>query len=350
MAFHRRSSLIIDGPETEKDAAPADAVVRLLSGMQQLAFLFAAAKESRPVSIRFKPSSDLKQRFSLICGASSTGSYVLPIDLIDQSAQRSLFSPDELLADIREFISAVSSDDKKRASEILPDSRYRERALREIRAFSPSQGEGWSASLVVGDTPGVALNGRLTKNIHDWLEIGLTEQATMAVIGKLIRINFDENKLFIRLPVSGRQLECSYLAEAEVDLLESRRDLIQVTGEFVVDGEGIPLRLTAVSRIEPVNLSPLIFTRIEHGERVLRVKPPLEVVPNLDEETQQFFVASDECLDLHAIAETRGDLADEIAHHLVFAWSAYANEKEDALTPKAAELAESLRRRLDEVK
>jgi len=317
--------------------------------MQQLALLFAAARESRPVSVRFKPSSDLNQRFSLRCGVPSTGSYVLPIELIDQSAQRSLFSPDELLVEIKEFILAVSIDDKQRASEILPDSGYRERALREIRAFSPTQGEGWSASFVVGDTTGVSLNGRLSKNIHDWLEIGLAEQATMAVIGKLIRINFDENKLFIRLPVSGRQLECSYLPEAEVDLLESRRDLIQVTGEFVVDDEGLPLRLTAVSRIEPVNLSPLIFTRIEHGETVLRLKPPLEVLPYLDEETQQFFVASEESLDLHAIAETRSALADEIAHHLVFAWAAYAKENDDALTLKAAELAKSLRQRLSEV-
>ena len=107
--------------------------------------------------------------------------------------------------------------------------------------------------------PPVWLNGRLGRNIDEWLEVDLTERQLMTVTGELIRINFDENKLFIRVRVTARQLECSYSPETEVDLLESRRGLIQVTGEFVIDETGHRLRLTAVNRIEPVDLSPLVF-------------------------------------------------------------------------------------------
>ena len=172
----------------------------------------------------------------------------------------------------------------------------------------------------------------------------------MTVTGELIRINFDENKLFIRIPVTARQLECSYLPETEVDLLESRRGLIQVTGEFVIDETGHPLRLTAVNRIEPVDLSPLVFSRLEYQGTVLETKSPLEITPSLDDESQQFYIASDESLDLHAFAETRDSLVGEIAQHVVFAWIAYTNEQPDRLAPKAAELAESLRQRFVEVK
>jgi hypothetical protein len=285
----------------------------------------------------------------LRCGPPSSGSYVLPVQLVDESSHASLFPPEEVMDDIKDFIDAVSIGDKDKAAQILPDSRYRERALREIRTFAPRQGEGWTASLGVGNSPAVSLNGRLGRSIDEWLEVDLREQTLMTVTGELIRINFDENKLFIRVPLTGRQLECSYMPEIEVDLLESRRGLIQVTGEFVIDESGEPLRLTAVSRIEPVDLSPLVFSRVEYDGTVLIPKPPLEITPSLDDDTQQYFVASDESLDLRAFAETRDDLAEEIAHQLVFAWSAYVKERVDRLAPKAAELAESLRRRFVEV-
>ena len=252
--------------------------------------------------------------------------------------------------DIKNFIVAVSAGDKGKAAGILPDSRYRERALREIRTFAPRQGEGWTANFAVGDSPAVSLNGRLGRNIDEWLEVDLPERSLMTVTGELIRINFDENKLFIRVPVTARQLECSYLPETEVDLLESRRGLIQVTGEFVIDETGQPLRLTAVNRIEPVDLSPLVFSRLEYEGKILEPKSPLEITPFLDEETQQFYVASDESLDLHAFAETRDGLAEEIAHQVVFAWIAYVEEKRNRLAPKAAELADWLKQRFVEVK
>ena len=116
----------------------------------------------------------------------------------------------------------------------------------------------------------------------------------------------------------------------------------------MVDESGEPLRLTAVSRIEPVDLSPLVFARVEHDGTVLQPISPLEITPSLDEETQQFYVASDESLDLHAFADTRDDLAEEIAHHLIFAWNAYAKERAEQLAPKAAQLADSLRERFIE--
>jgi hypothetical protein len=344
------SKFVITGPEADLSTVPADAIVRLLGGFQQLALLFAAHKENRPLSLRFKAPSDLKRKYSLRCGPPSSGSYILPVELVDESSQQSLFPPEKLMDEIKSFIHAVSVGDREKAVGILPDSRYRERALREIRTFAPRQGEGWTASLVAGSSPAVSLNGRLSRNIDEWLEVDLTERLLMTVTGELIRINFDENKLFIRVPVTARQLECSYLPETEVDLLESRRGLVQVTGEFVIDETGQPLRLTAVSRIEPVDLSPLVFLRLEYEGRVLEPKLPLEITPSLDEQTQQFYVASDDSLDLHAFAETRDGLAEEIAQQVVFAWIAYVDEERDRLAPKAAELADSLRQRFVEVK
>ena len=169
------SKLVIEGPEAELNTVPADAIVRLLGGLQQLALLFAAHKENRPISLRFKAPADLKRKYSLRCGPSSSGSYLLPVELVDESSQQSLFPPETIMDEIKIFIDAVSAGDREGAVAILPDSRYRERALREIRTFAPRQGEGWTASFATGDSPPVSLNGRLGRNIDEWLEVDLTE-------------------------------------------------------------------------------------------------------------------------------------------------------------------------------
>ena len=126
----------------------------------------------------------------------------------------------------------------------------------ESSEFAPRPAEGWSASVGLKGSPAVPLNGRLGRNIDEWLKADLTEQAVMTVTGELIRINFDEHKLFIRHPVTGRQIECTYIPEIEDDIIESRRGFIQVTGEFVLDADGEPLRLTSVTRIEAVTVLP----------------------------------------------------------------------------------------------
>jgi hypothetical protein len=349
MANDMQSELVVTGPDVGSGMVPAEVVVRLLSGMQQLALIFAASAEGRPVSQRFKPTAELRQRYNLRCGVPSAGSYHLPIDLVDVSPQRQLIKPSQVLDGMQNFIRAVQNDDKEAAKHILPESRYRERALRELRSFAPRPAEGWSASVGLKGSPAVSLNGRLGRNIDEWLKADLTEQAVMTVTGELIRINFDEHKLFIRHPVTGRQIECTYIPEIEDDLIESRRGFIQVTGEFVLDADGEPLRLTSVTRIEAVDCSPLVFARIEHNGLVLKAKDPLELIPMLDEESQQLLLVTYEPLDLHAFASTRDDLAGEVAEHLAFAWKAYVKEDPSRLTPRAEELANALRERFEEV-
>ena len=99
------------------------------------------------------------------------------------------------------------------------------------------------------------------------------------------------------------------------------------------------------NQIEPVDLSPMTFDLVEYGGRSLRLNPPLTVVPTLDE-SEQLYVISDDELGLHVFAQTREQLAEELAEQLVFSWDAYATEDPSRLTESAQRLRETLRERL----
>jgi hypothetical protein len=338
------SEIVINGPDGES-VAPADAIIRLLSGLQQVSLAFAASNEGRSIGQRFRVPATFKAKYTLVCGTPTLGSYHLPVGLVDVSAESASTNPGKVLEQVKEFVKAIAEDDEARAKQILPDSKYREYALREIRSFAPKVGDRWKASLTVGKDASVSLNGKVARNIEKWLDSTLSSQAQMTVIGELVGINFDEHRLSIKIPIDNRQLDCIYLPEIEVDLLESRRDLIQVTGEFTVDVQGHPQRITSASRIDPVDLSPIVLKILGDDKYALAAKRRFELTPTLDPETQQRFLVDDAELGLCVVASTRSELIEEIVEQILCDWSEYADASDDTLTAGARRLAQTLRDR-----
>lgn len=341
------AELRIVGHETVDERVSVDILVRLLEGLQQLSLIFASAKDNRRIRHRFSVTKELRERFRLRCGVPSAGSYVVPLELVDES-DGSLLPNDDILPSMFQFIDATATGRNQSAVDLLPDSLHRDRALRTLRSFVPRKGERWSATLAVGADRQVSLNGKLTQHIDRWLSEEFNERAVMTFTGELIAVKFDEYKLVIRHPVSNHELECTYRPELEVNLLESRRDMVQVTGEFTLDGQGQPSKLTNVSQIEAIDLSTMEFENIEYGGRILKAKSILRFNPCLDDETKQLFVLDDESLDLHVFAPTRVELVEELMHHIVFAWDAYAQAGENELTSAAQELRVAYLNRFEE--
>jgi len=331
----------VTGNETADNHVSVEILVRLLNGLQQMALIFAAAKEGQPIQQRFKPTAELRGRYTLKCGIPAEGSYVMPISLDDANTQSYLSHPVSILADVQSFIRAAATENIGEASRLLPDSRYRDRAFRELRNLSPKGGERWTATfaLPVGDA--ASIDAKVARHVDRLLAAGAEEQTVMTITGELVAIDFGERKLRIRYPVNNREIECSYLPEAEDDLLESRRGPIQVTGTFTLDAAGQPAKLSDVTRIEPVDLSPLVFGRIDFNGQTLTAITELRLTPKLDD-SQQIYVVEDTSLDLQAHAFTREDLADEIAAHIHFAWREYGQADPDALTSKAQELRDAI--------
>jgi predicted RNase H-like HicB family nuclease len=76
------------------------------------------------------------------------------------------------------------------------------------------------------------------------------------------------------------------------------------------------------------------------------VSPALSFDIELDEENGIMSSSSD--FGILVCAETRSALEDEIEEALRMLWIEYAQENDDALAPKALELAKELRKRISE--
>lgn len=106
--------------------------------------------------------------------------------------------------------------------------------------------------------------------------------------------------------------------------------------------------MSEVTHIEPVDLSPLSFTALEHAGRCLRFDPPLYLNPYLDQGTQPLLVISDDSLDIHAYAQTPEQLTDELTAQVFFLWDEYALAEPQTLTAGAQVLQATLRSRCRE--
>ncbi|MDP2181351.1 MAG: hypothetical protein Q8K99_02120, partial [Actinomycetota bacterium] len=126
------------------------------------------------------------------------------------------------------------------------------------------------------------------------------------------------------------------------DLVENHYEPVQVTGVFTLDENDHPVKLTDVSAVETVDLSPLTIDAVVLEGQLLVPSPPLVLTPALDPETKQVLLASDEGLGLSAAAPTRDQLYEELVDEIAFVWEAYALEDDEILSPAAAELKKRL--------
>jgi len=336
------TTLTITGADTSDGTVAVDVLMRILEGMQQLSLIMAAYSENVDIRHRFKPSRELRARYQLRCGIPSKGSYVIPLELTD-SRSESIIQTESILPEVFRFVEAARTGNRRNVTQVISDSQYLERALLTLRSFAPKRGEGWHASLGSPDGKAVSLNGNLTKRINQILLPPPDESLLMTVTGELIEVNFIEYTLIIRYPPTGKEIKCSYQSELEVELFKSRRDLIQVTGEFVLDANGDPKTLTNVSRIDPLDLSEIIFDSIEQDGRILNAQKPLHFQPELDAESKQTMTVSHKDLDLEVVAYDRDSLINEISSHLFFAWDNYAKSNDSELTIAARNLSKVLR-------
>lgn len=337
--------LTITGADTENHRVSIDTMTQILTGVQKTVYLLGAARLKQPLQKRFVPNRDIKNLYTLQCGLSQPGSYVIPISQIDQPE---LLDETSILDDLTNLFSAVSNSLHETLYSLLPDSRYREKVLRELLHYLPKPGSRWGLSFEVTGQSAITLESKSIRTVESWLIKAEETDTVMTVTGEMIRIDFDRNLLTLRYPPTNRELECIYVQDIEDSIIESRRELIQVTGRFTLDTDGHPKSLTDVTRIEPVDLSSFTFESVEQNGRQLKIDPALVLEPALDEESSQLLVVNDESLNLNVYAQTREQLADDIVSELFFLWDEFATEAPEQLTPKAMLLQGNLLSRCKE--
>ncbi|MBF2046193.1 MAG: hypothetical protein IGS54_02140 [Elainella sp. C42_A2020_010] len=323
---------------------PADVLARTLSGLQQLVYLIATTQENRRIRDRFRLPQEIQQRYSLSCRVPQSGSYAMPIALGSGDVDSSLFTNySDLLSRTEMLFSSIQTGQLDPLFDVFPDEKVRNRALREVRKLLPKPGEGWRFGFQRDDHPEILLiPDNAVPLIDRELAQDTPENTVMTVTGELIRIDFDRRTVVLRHPVTHKEIECVYVDELEETMIENRRGMIQATGRFTLDDEGYPNKLTDVTQLEPVDLSPISLKIAHWNDREFRFRQPLTFNPSLDEESQQFYVVEDPVLTLLAYAQTREQLLQEISEQIAFMWDAYVGSSEDELTPDALRLRQKL--------
>ena len=334
--------LTLSGEETVGHEVRAEPLATLLVGLQRVAYLLGAAECGQEIGARLKPSRAMRERFSQRCGVPQPWSYALPLD-VGGVGELDLGPP--LLERLRGIWAALADQDGESLRAALPES-LSQRVLREIAVMLPRMG-GLSVSLQTAQKPAPAtLTWRTARYISEQLAPRVPEDTLMTITGELLRIDFAARQVATLYPPTRREIVCTYLPEIEDSIVESRKEPIQVTGRFVLDEDGNPSKLMDVSRIEPIDLSPLVVTELERLP--VRMKVPLELVPSLDEESQQYLCVADTSLGLDAFALTRDQLFDEVQAQLAMLWQEYACAPDGELDHEARELKLGLRAALED--
>lgn len=347
-------TLTIYGSEPSVASVPAEILVKAIDGLQQTVYLLAASRTGRTLNQRFRPSAETKRKFSLQCQVPEPGSYAMPVSVVDQSPQIPMeVGPEEpILDDAFRLFSALEQENRGELSALLPDSGYRQRAIQTVRKYIPRAGDAWTFGFnTPRHTEPVKLASRHARGIDRLVsEVSDEEQeeTTMTVTGTLVGVDFEECKITIKYAPTKRHIDCTYLPQVEDMIVENRRELVQVTGTFTLDGEGNPNKLSGVTRIEPLDLDAMTFRELEFDGRVYKFEPPLCFEPVLDD-SEQLIVVEDPSLSLHVFAQTREQLEIELAEQIDMLWAEYATEEDDKLTDDAKLLKAELLKRARKV-
>lgn len=107
--------------------------------------------------------------------------------------------------------------------------------------------------------------------------------------------------------------------------------------------------MTDVTRIELVDLSPIVIREVPRHNKKLRLKMPLLLTPKMAEETKQLLVVEESQIGLHVFAYTRDELIHEINEQILMMWDEYVNVSADELASDARLLRGILQEKIEEV-
>jgi len=350
MSDKRQFEIKFEGRFADGQMLPVATLTQVLGAMQRAVYLLAMQHENISVRQRERLNKNVEMKYPLLCSLPKPGSYIVPVEIGDPTVE--LFAIDDVEAVGELFsncCSFISGGDTSGLAARIPDNGRRDRFVEAVRAMTPSMGSGIKAGISQPAGPfHVSLD-----TLHERGKACLStaadpERQVRTVTGRLSEIQFDERKIRIVYPANSRELECTYSEALEEMLLERPRELIQVTGEVIMDENDLPKKIINVESIEEVDLSTFYLQTIEYAGRTFEFSKPLELTPELDE-TQQLYCLEKPELGIDVYAYTRDQLDLELREQIAFLWDTYAMAADEELTGAAIVVKENLLAALREV-
>jgi hypothetical protein len=336
----------------EDHTVPAEILIHVLQCLQQSVFLIAMDNEGACFSQRARPSAEVRRTYALMCSLPASGSYALPLKLGDPSGN--LFAPEKISAVAEKLESSLDSLASGAVSEfnrLFRSFDCRNKVAEAFRSLLPKPGAKWklgfSRLMAKAHRPEIVLSAALHKHIPEFVRPTPAEEVAQTVTGYLHAMDFARHSITIHHPETQKQLDCYYDESLEISLVESRRELVQVTGTVILDDLGGIKQITDVESIDPVDLSDFILETIPYGNRNLKFKTPLILTPFLNDSMQLLCIENTD-LNINVFAHTREQLIEELYQQIAALWLEYALEDDSKLTASAHELKKRLHSAIEE--
>lgn len=319
-------------------------LAQCLTTLQEMVYLAALQTEGRPLRERLRLPDELRNRYVLQCAPPVQGSFSLWSRVVNRSPATDLLAPVQastVVSLVLGFCQAASDGAVTQAGSLFPDSRLRDRMITCVEKLSPPLGSGHRCELAGASTSATFGDAGLPDGIKALVCRPETQRKMQTVTGRIHEIDFAKHKLTIFHAPTQRALECFYDESIELMLLENRRDLIQVTGQVVLDAEKRPKEIVAVEQIWDLDLSPFALTDVVGSGTTLAARQRVELIPTVSSDEQLVCIAY-EPWGLDVFAETRTELLLEVKSQLLMLWTEYAMEADAALSAPARELKRQL--------
>ena len=351
MSNKRQFELKFDGRFADGQVLPVATLTTVLAAMQRAVHLLAMQQEKVEVRQKERINKTIEGKYPLLCTIPKQGSYIMPVEIGNPSAGLFVLEDIENVSSLfTDCCSLLTSGNKSGLIEKIPDQSRRDLFIKAARSMAPSQGSGIKVGLSHIDSAfNISLNTLQERGKACFSTADDTEkQQVRTVTGRLSQIQFDERKITLVYPVTNKELVCFYTESVEGLLLDSPRELIQVTGDVILDDNEQPKKIVNVESIVEVDFSPFYLLSVEHSGRVFDFTTPLELTPDLDE-TQQLYCLDYPALGINVYAYTRDQLDIELREQIAFLWDSYAMADDVELTESALQLKRNLLASLKEV-
>lgn len=199
------------------------------------------------------------------------------------------------------------------------------------------------------------LNLSLTKTAVKWLEAKQAQLKARSLSDAIERMAREQNETpdppgdEQDQTLILNQEDSAALVKALLNLPLPNEALLVAAALYRQTIDGHPTKLTDVTRIEPVELSPIILQEISWLGRKFIFKNPLRLIPTMDEDTSQLFMVEEPSIGIHVFAYTRDDLVNEINEQILMMWDEYAQANVEDLTSDAQYLRKQLLNQIEEV-
>lgn len=332
---------------TRQDGASAESLIASLSALQRMVHIIGMISEGRVLSERLKPTSKVKQEYTIICHPSAKGSYVQPCNV---ASQNGVFTPAAAAAQekLLKTLAAFGSGDEQRVEQALPNARERWFMARAALGLLPPQDSDIEVTVGIGSRSGFNFKAQSARTLLTTYQTASPPDIDEAeIVGKLQAINFSQTIMTIR-PGNHPALRIDYPLDLEAWLKENVRKKLKITGSPKIDQKGSISsfkEIWTVTELEPT-LEPI--TNFVAGSDTVSANRSLSIPVTVNWQ-DKIFLFQDSALGIDAFAPKYDELRATVLEELDILWRHYALAPDDKLDAEAQSVKAALLSRFKRV-